>query len=189
MRKIIISMHVSLDGFVGGPNGEMDWIHVDDEIFDLVNGYTMEADVALYGRNTYEMMNAYWPTAADQPNASRHDREHSAWYNEVDKIVLSKTMHGFSTGKTTFIGEDTAEEISKIKNSEGKNILVFGSPSAAHFLMEQNLVDEYWLFVNPILIGHGIPMFSGILSRTHLRLESSRNFPYGVTALHYTVLR
>jgi dihydrofolate reductase len=92
MRKLIFSMHTLLDGFVAGPNGAMRWINVNDEIFDFVGAITDKADAALYGRVTYEMMQGYWPTAGDDPNASKHDKEHSAWYNKVSKIVLSRTM-------------------------------------------------------------------------------------------------
>src|SRR5687768_12388085 len=92
MRKLVLFMHASLDGFVAGPNGEMDWINVEDELFEYASAETQLADTALYGRVTYQMMDGYWPTAADQPNASRHDIEHSRWYKSVSKIVISKTL-------------------------------------------------------------------------------------------------
>ena len=92
MRKIISFMHISLDGFVAGPNGEMDWIKVDQEIFDYVGKRISEGDTALYGRVTYQMMESYWPTAGDKPTATKHDIEHSKWYKKVHKVVLSKTM-------------------------------------------------------------------------------------------------
>ena len=85
-------MHISLDGFVAGPNGEMNWIKVDDEIFDHVSNRIGETDTALYGRVTYRMMEDYWPSAGTQPNASKHDIEHSKWYKDAGKIVLSKTL-------------------------------------------------------------------------------------------------
>jgi dihydrofolate reductase len=187
MRKIVISLHTSLDGFVGGPNGEMDWIKIDDEIFDLVGEFTNEADTALYGRVTYEMMQSYWPTAADRPNASKHDIEHSAWYNRVQKVVISKSMKGQNIDKTTIISDNVAEEIQKIKNAEGGNIMIFGSPSAAHTLMEHNLIDEYWLFVNPVLLGQGIPVFSKIKNRIGLEFVRVVKFACGVTGLNYRV--
>jgi dihydrofolate reductase len=90
MRQIISFMHLSLDGFEAGPKGEMGWINVNDEIFDHVEKRIGQCDSALYGRTTFQMMEHYWPTAADQPNASNHDRVHSAWYKEAHKIVLSK---------------------------------------------------------------------------------------------------
>ena len=83
MRKLIFFMHTSLDGFVAGLNGEMDWIKVDDAIFDFVGTMTDQADTALYGRVTYQMMESYWPTAGEKSNASKHDIEHSIWYNKV----------------------------------------------------------------------------------------------------------
>ena len=92
MRKLILSLHTSLDGFVAGSNGEMDWIKLDDEIFDLVGKFTVEADTALYGRKTYQMMESYWPTAADKPDATKHDIEHSQWYNKVNTVILSRTL-------------------------------------------------------------------------------------------------
>jgi dihydrofolate reductase len=187
MRKIVLSLHTTLDGFVAGPNGEMDWIKLDDEMFDLVGTFTNEADTALYGRVTYEMMEGYWPTAADQPNATKHDKEHSTWYNRIQKVVISKTMRGQDINKTTIISDNVATEIEKLKNEEGENILIFGSPSAAHTLMEHNLIDEYWLFVNPILLGEGIPVFSKIKNRVDLEIVNVVRFDSGVTGLNYRV--
>src|ERR1700733_14774085 len=113
MRNLIFFMHTSLDGFVAGQNGEMEWIKLDDEIFDFVATMTDKADTALYGRVTYEMMQSYWPTAGDAPNASKHDKEHSAWYNKVSKIVLSKTMNEKGPGNTTVISDQLADSINK----------------------------------------------------------------------------
>lgn len=186
MRKIILSLHSTLDGFVAGTNGEMDWIKLDDEMFDLVGKFTDEADTALYGRITWQMMENYWPTAADKPDATKHDVEHSLWYNKVNKIVLSSTMQNKEWNKTTFISNNISGEITNLKNQPGRNILIFGSPSAAHTLMEYNLIDEYWLFVNPVLLGRGIPLFANIKETINLRPLMTKVFPCGVTALHYT---
>jgi len=189
MRKIIISEHVSLDGFTAGPQGEMDWIKLDDAMFDLVGTFTDKADTALYGRVTYEMMDSYWPTAGDKPKASKHDIEHSQWYNKVEKIVLSKTMKGTVKPKTTIISNDIAAQITKLKNKAGGDILIFGSPGAARTLMADNLLDEYWLFVNPIILGQGIPFFADLKMPTHLKLVSSQTFDCGVAALQFSVVR
>ena len=185
MKNVILFVHTSLDGFVAGPQGEMDWITVNDEIFDFVTHLTDETDMALYGRITYEMMEGYWPTAGDQPNASKHDIEHAKWYNQVAKIVLSRTMAGKTSVNTQFISENIADEINHLKQDEGKNILIFGSPSASHALMAENLIDGYWLFVNPVLLGQGIPVFKNLKDRTALQLIESRVFSSGVIALHY----
>jgi dihydrofolate reductase len=189
MRKIVLSLHTTLDGFVAGPNGEMNFFKVDEELFDLVGRFTNEADTALYGRVTYEMMNSYWPTAASQPNASKHAIEHSAWYNRVQKVVISKSMKGATLDKTTIVSDNIAEEIQDLKNAEGKNIMIFGSPTAVHTLMEHNLIDEYWLFVNPILLGEGIPVFSKIKQRVQLELVNEVRFNSGVVSLNYMVRR
>ena len=114
-------MHTSLDGFVAGLNGEMDWIKVNGAIFDFVGTMTDQADTALYGRVTYQMMENYWPTAGEKPNASKHDIEHSRWYNKVSKIVLSKTINETGLNNTKVIGENISENINKLKQQDGKN--------------------------------------------------------------------
>ena len=178
-------MHTSLDGFVAGLQGEMDWIGIDDERFDFGATMTDKADTALYGRVTYEMMQNYWPTAGEQPNASKHDKEHSAWYNKVSKIVLSKTISEKGLDNTTVISDQLADNINKIKKQGGKNILIFGSPRASQSLLNQGLIDEFWLFVNPIILGHGMPLFKDITGTTKLKLVESKTFSCGVIALHY----
>lgn len=185
MKKIVLFMHISLDGFVAGSNGEMDWINVEDEIFEEANKVTSRADTALYGRNTYGMMEGYWPTAADQPKASRHDIEHSRWYNSVTKIVISKTMEGIQKPKTKVISHDLAQEIRKVKQGPGKDIAIFGSPGTCHSLMQENLIDEYILTINPVLLGAGIPLFKGIEKMTKLKLVSSKVLKSAVVLTHY----
>lgn len=185
MRNLIFFMHTSLDGFVAGPNGEMNWIKVDEEIFDFVATMTDKADTALYGRVTYDMMQGYWPTAGDQPNASKHDKEHAAWYKKVPKVVLSRTISEKGLENTTVISDQLADNINKIKKQEGKNILIFGSPRASHSLLGEGLVDEFWLFVNPVLLGQGIPLFKNVNEITKLSLVESKTFSCGVIALHY----
>jgi len=180
-------MHISLDGFVAGPNGEMNWITVNEEIFDYVGKRISGTDTALYGRVTYEMMQNYWPTAADQPNASKHDIEHSQWYSKVHKIVLSKTMKGKNLTNTTIISDNLADRIREIKQQPGSEILLFGSPTATHALIEQGLIDGYWLFVNPIILGQGMPLFKNIKEKTKLKLLNTKQFTCGVTELNYIV--
>jgi len=188
MRKIISFMHISLDGFVAGPNGEMNWIKVDEEIFDYVGKRIGETDTALYGRVTYEMMENYWPTAGDNPSASRHDIEHSKWYKNAHKIVISKTLKGQDSGNTKIISDNVPEKINEIKQSgENNDILLFGSPTATHSLIQLNLIDGYWLFVNPIILGKGIPLFADIKDKIKLKLLSTRQFTSGVTELNYNI--
>jgi len=185
MRPLVLFMHVSLDGFVAGPNREMDWIKVDEEIFDYAGLRTKESDTALYGRVTYELMQSYWPTAADKPNATKHDKEHSAWYKKVDKVVLSKTMKGQQLPNTIIISDDIAHRVKALKQQAGKEIIIFGSPGASHSLMQHGLIDEFWLFVNPVIIGQGIPLFKDVKEITKLNLITSATFSSGVVCLHY----
>jgi dihydrofolate reductase len=187
MRKIISFMHMSLDGFVAGPNGEMDWIKVDEEIFDHVGKRISEGDTALYGRITYQMMEDYWPTAADQHGASKHDIEHSKWYKKVHKVVLSRTLTEEGLVNTEIISDNLPDRINELKQRTGNEILLFGSPTATHSLIQQNLIDGYWLFVNPVILGKGIPLFTNVRDKIKLELLSTQQFVSGVTALSYSV--
>jgi len=190
MRKIISFMHISLDGFVAGPNGEMNWIKVDEEIFDHVGKRISQTDSALYGRVTYEMMENYWPNAGEEPNASKHDKQHSAWYNKAHKVVLSKTMKEAVLKNTTIISDNLSDRINEIRKShDDGEILLFGSPTATHSLIQQNLIDGYWLFVNPIILGRGIPLFTDVKEKIKLKLLTTRQFTSGVTELSYLVER
>ena len=185
MRKIVSFVHLSLDGFVAASNGGLDWIIVNEEIFEYVEQRIKETDTALYGRVTYQMMENYWPTAADQPTASKHDIEHSRWYKKANKIVLSRTIKEGNPANTKIISCNLTDEITKLKQGTGSDILMFGSPTATHALMAENFIDEYWLFINPILLGQGVPLFQGIKDRTTLKLVSNKIFSSGVVCLQY----
>lgn len=178
-------MHTSLDGFVADRNGEMNWILIDESMFDIASQRTSEADTALYGRVTWQMMENYWPDAGKLPNATRHDMEHSSWYNKVTKVVVSRTIKDTNLVNTKVIRDNISHEVTRLKQQEGQDILMFGSPSTAHILMSDNLIDDYWIFVNPILIGQGIPLFKDISEVIKLILVSNDVFPSGVVCLHY----
>lgn len=158
---------------------------MDDSLFDFVATMTAQADTALYGRVTYDMMQSYWPHAGEKPNATKHDKEHSAWYNKVSKVVLSRTLAPNQQPNTKVIGDNLSENITAIKQQEGKNILIFGSPRASQSLLNLGLIDEFWLFVNPIILGQGMSLFKDITTTTSLKLADSQTFPCGVIALHY----
>lgn len=189
MRKIISFMHISLDGFVAGPNGEMDWIKINQEIFDHVEKRIGQGDTALYGRVTYQMMESYWPTAADQPNATKHDIEHSKWYARAHKIVLSRTLEDNDSNNMKVISDNLADNINQLRQQDGSDILLFGSPTATHSLIQLGLIDGYWLFVNPVILGQGIPLFTGIKNKVKLELLGTKQFACGVTEMNYVVER
>lgn len=183
-------MHITLDGFVSGPNGELNWAKVDQELFGYVGNRIKNGDTALYGRITYEMMEGYWPTAGDKPNATKHDIEHSKWYKNVHKVVLSKTLRGTDKPNTTIVSENIVEQINEIKKQKGEDILLFGSPTATHSLIQQNLIDGFWLFVNPIILGQGVSLYKDINDKMNLKLlPTTRQFSNGVTELNYEVER
>jgi dihydrofolate reductase len=190
MRKIISFAHITLDGFAAGPNGELNWAKVDEELFDFIGKRIAGSDTALYGRVTYDLMEGYWPTAADQPNASKHDIDHSKWYKKAHKLILSKSMKGTELPNATIISDNIADRINEIKKQDGVDILLFGSPTATHSLIDLNLIDGYWLFLNPIILGEGIPLFVNKQEKTKLKLLSTpRQFASGVTELNYIVER
>lgn len=185
MRKLVSFVHISLDGFTTNSQGQMDWILADEEMFEIAGQQTLKSDTAIYGRGTYKIMEDYWPTAADQPNASKHDIEHSAWYKSVQKNVVSKTMKSSEIKNAKLISENVPDEIRKLKNEQGKEIVLFGSPTLTRFLMNENLIDEYWLFINPILLGEGNSLFKDISHEIRLKLLTSKTFASGVICLHY----
>src|SRR5206468_1959434 len=139
-------------------------------LFDHVGKRISQTDTALYGRTTYEMMEGYWPAAGKEPDASKHDIEHSKWYNKAHKVVLSNTMKNAALPNTTIISDNLSERLQEIKQQDSSDILLFGSPTATHSLIQQNLIDGYWLFVNPIILGQGIPLFTGINDKIKLQL-------------------
>ncbi|NCD70262.1 dihydrofolate reductase family protein [Mucilaginibacter agri] len=185
MRKLILFMHTSIDGFTARPKGEMDWVTVNEEMFEYAYERTQKADTALYGRGTYGIMQAYWPTAADKPNASKHDVQHATWYNKVEKYVVSATMRGQTLPNATIISDDVADRVNQLKQQPGGEIIMFGSPNLAQYLMQHNLIDEYWLFVNPIILGKGISLFNHIQEQIKLKLVEQIALPGGVVCLHY----
>ncbi len=185
MRKIVSSIIMSLDGLVANTAGDLRMFKVDEEFFAMSEAFTNEADAALYGKGTYSIMQAYWPTAAEQPDASSHDKQHSLWFNHVNKYVLSTTLKDSEAPNATIIRENVVDELKKIKEQEGKNIQIFGSPGVVRSLIEKDIIDEYWIFIYPVIIGNGIPLFKDIKQQIKLSLVSSRVLKSGAVALHY----
>jgi dihydrofolate reductase len=185
MRKIVSFMHISLDGFVADKNGGLSWTSLDNELFSFVGTRISETDSALYGRVTYQMMEAYWPTAADKPNPSTHEVEHSKWYAKVNKLVLSQSLNENELINTKVINKNLTEEIISIKKTSGSEILLFGSPTATHALMAEGLIDEYWLIVHPVLLSEGTPLFNKIKNKKNLTFISNKVLTSGVVCLRY----
>jgi dihydrofolate reductase len=185
MRNLILIAHISLDGFVAGPNGELDGFDASDENLEFVCRITDDADTALFGRNSYQLLNTYWPDVANKPGATKSEIKYSKWYNASAKIVFSKTMRGLESENLIIVSENISDEIRKIKQQSGKNILIFGSPAAFQSVFQHGLVDQFWIFVNPVIFGKGIPLFTGNEERVKLRLEAIKQFSNGEIALNY----
>lgn len=185
MRKLILIAHISLDGFVAGPNGELDGFEAAEENLEFVCDLTETADTALFGRHSYELLDKYWPTARDHPGATRGEVRFSNWYNTAQKIVLSKSLTDSNHANTIIIKDDVAQEILNIKEQPGQDILIFGSPSSTQTIMQAGLIDQYWIFINPVLFAKGIPLFKDLKDKIKLKLLNTRLFSNGEMAMQY----
>lgn len=185
MRNIVLLMHTSLDGFVAGPDGEMDWINHDNEIFSYVTEHFKNVDTAIYGRVTYGMMESYWPTVTTNPKSSEAEVHHAKWYDNINKIVFSKTLQNTTSKNTKIFKEITPATIKSLKAEPGKNIMIFGSPRVTHSMLQQSLIDELIININPIILGQGIPLFKNSQEKVSLKTLSSKVFQNGVLGVHY----
>lgn len=189
MRNIISLAHISLDGFMAGPGGDMSFITMDDEIGDYIYPICNTVDTAVYGRITYQMMEGYWPTAGRGPDAGPHELTHARWYNGVKKIVASHTLPASSDPKVRVVGDDIAGALRAAKQQPGGDIMIFASPSLTHTLAAADLVDEWRLTLQPVVLGGGLPLFTRLEKRSQLELRSSKTFRSGVIAVHYMTKR
>jgi dihydrofolate reductase len=187
MRKLILIAHTSLDGFVSDPNGKLDGFVASDENLGFVAKITESSDAALFGRVSYQLLESFWPGAADRPNATPNEIAYSNWYNTAEKIILSKTLVNPALKNTTIVSDHIGGEILRIKQKPGKDILIFGSPSAFQTLHQLDLVDAYWVFINPVIFGKGIPLFTGTENTTKLRLLETKPFMNGEVAMHFSI--
>jgi dihydrofolate reductase len=185
MRKVILLEHVSLDGYVAGPNGEMDWITFDEPLTNYVHALHARMDAAVYGRKTYEMMHGYWPTVLTEASPEPTALEHAQWLDKATKIVISKSLDQIDWGNSILIHDHILEAMTEIKQQPGKDIFLVGSISIAQELMRLGLIDEYWINVNPVVLGSGAPLFGGLEQTLRLNLVKSQTFDCGVVALQY----
>ncbi len=188
-RKMISLMHISLDGFAAGPNGELEWAIVDEEIHTDVAVMLETVDTALYGRITYQMMESFWPTVPADPDATAFEREHARWIEGVQKVVFSRTLDGVTWNNTRLITEQIAEEAARLKQQPGKDMMIFGSPSIVRELTRSGVIDEYRIMLNPIVLGGGVPLFPKSAEPINLELLDAKTFRAGVVGLHYRRVR
>jgi len=175
-------MLVSLDGFIEGPNRELDWHIIDEELHRFVNDQQSAIDTYLYGRRMYEVM-AYWETADTNLSAPEYELEFARIWKKMPKIVFSKTLEQVQ-GNARLVREDIAAEIATLKAQPGKD-MVLGGPTIASTIMRLGLIDEYRLYVQPVVLGSGTPMFPALSDMINLRLVETRAFGSGVVYLCY----
>jgi dihydrofolate reductase len=189
MRKIVSFTHVSLDGFVCGLNGELAWVNIGDEIYADVEPRLQKIGAAIYGRVTYGMMAGYWQTVPSNPDSSARDKAHAAWVEAIPKVVVSRSLEQVDWNNTSLIKDHVAQEIGKLKQQAGGDLMIFGSPKLTHLLAGLGLVDEYLMYLNPVVIGAGTPLFEAGGKPSTLKLLEEKQFNAGVIVLRYALDR
>jgi len=182
MGRLIAFNFTTLNGYFKGPHDDISWNHHNTgEENDYAKEGAGSGSTLIFGRVTYEMMAAYWPSA----NALENNPDVAKGMNKSEKIVFSRTLKKADWNNTRIVKNNIAEEIKKLKQVPGKNMTVLGSGSIVSQLAEQGLIDEYQIMVNPVALGDGTPLFNGIQHPLQLKLTSSRVFKSGVVLLIY----
>jgi dihydrofolate reductase len=181
-RKLIYSMGVSLDGFIAAPDGGIDWSAPDEELHRFHNQQIGELGAHLCGRRLYEVM-AYWETADENPSTPDHELEFARIWKNLPKIVFSKTLEKVE-GNARLVRDGVAEEVATLKEQPGKDLAV-GGAGLASTLTKLGLIDEYRLFVSPVVLGGGTPYFPALDERIDLELVETRTFGSRVVYVRY----
>lgn len=187
MRRIITTTWVTLDGFIAGPHGEMDWV---GEIYDDAMGaYEYElvnaADTLLLGRVTYESFAGSWPHVPDNPDTSEGEKAYARRLNAMRKVVFSRTLERAEWSNSTLMNEVTPEAIEDLKREPGGDMLIYGSASLVQALTSLGLIDEYQVLVHPVVLGGGKPLFGALKDQVKLKLVGTKTHPSGVVLLTY----
>jgi dihydrofolate reductase len=193
MRKVIFKIELTLDGFISGPKGEMDWAMptpVGDEerwkdVFDMLS----TVDTVLLSRVIYEGFREFWPAAATNPSSTKYDKEFSKWLDNAPKIVFSRTLDSVDWMNARLVKGDLAKDIASLKAEPGKNFIIWGGSVFPQALMKLGLIDEYAINVHPVVLGTGRPLFTEPLDRMGMRLLSSKAFETGMIGLRYEPTR
>jgi dihydrofolate reductase len=183
VRKIVLFMSVSVDGFFEGPDRQLDWHLVDDELHRHFNEQLKAMGAFLDGRVTYELMAGFWPTADSDPSSTGPMVEFAGIWRDMPKIVFSRTLER-ADWNTTIVRDVVVEEIMALKAQPGGDLALGGADLAATF-MQHDLIDEYRLYIHPVLIGRGRPLFQASDAKISLRLAETRTFGNGVVLLRY----
>jgi dihydrofolate reductase len=189
MRKIIASMNITLDGFIAGSNGELDW-HFTNWSIDMSDALTEQlskADTILLGANTYRVMAGYWPSANVNLCFPRVDMAYAEMMNSYRKVVCSKTVNSLHWNNSIQIKDNTLKAITQLKQQPGKEIMIYGSGKLVSSLLQNNLIDQCMLWVHPVILGNGRPLFGTIKKHIKTRLAGVRSFNSGVVIIQYDI--
>lgn len=188
MRKVYLFMMLSIDGYFEGPNHDLSWHNVDDEFNKFAIEQLREADIMLFGRRTYQLMESFWPKAANDPKMSKENLEVASLMNNTPKLVFSRTLDGVEEQKNwknvRLVHDFNPAEIRRMKKQPGKGMWVGGSDLAVSFIKE-GLIDEFRFMINPVTIGAGTSIFKGLDSKLNLELIKTRTFKSGNVLLYY----
>jgi dihydrofolate reductase len=187
LRNLVLLMHISLDGFTAGPNGEMDWVgaSMDTELWETLTPVLATVDSVIFGRVTYQDFANYWPAAATNPSTNANEIAFAHWIENVPKSVISKNLKNVSWKNTELITENIHMEIAKRKKEPGKDLLIFGSPGLTATLIDLGLIDELRIYIHPIFLGKGKPFFENLKARHEAKLVDSKSLRSGLLALRY----
>jgi dihydrofolate reductase len=199
MRKVILSMHITLDGFISGSNGRLDWTSpvVDkDEEAAMMDHITtiVAADTVLIGRGVYPDMANAWPKVAVNPSTSKREAEFARKINAIHKIVFSDSEEKqekleWNNATLLPVKGNLSEEVAKLKRQSGKDMVLYGGVRIAQSFVQLGLVDEYQLFVHPVALGNGKPLFNDIKDRINLKLVNAKTYKNGVVLLDYLTIK
>lgn len=183
MRKLIWMMGLSVDGYMEGPNREIDWHMVDDELFGHMVGWLGGVGGFLEGRITYELMAQFWPTADQDPAATPDFVEFARIWRDMPKVVYSRTLER-AEWNATVVHDVVPAEVLALKAAPGGDLVLGGAVLGAEFA-RRDLIDEYRLYVHPVVIGRGRPMLRPSDAKVALRLTETHAFNNGVVMLRY----
>ena len=180
MRKLKLQIQLSIDGFISGPNGEMDWMiwNWDDKLKDFVTKITESTDTIVLGRKLAEGFIPHWNSNKELEGAEK--------INNSKKIVFTKTLENSEWENTILEKGDLTEKIRELKSSTGNDIIAYGGGEFVSSLIKENLIDEYYFFINPSILGNGMPIFEKTDYKTELKLRNAKAYECGITVLNYT---
>jgi dihydrofolate reductase len=189
MRKLILSMHTSLDGFVTGPNEDMSWMQPDDdEQWDDLFEMLSDVDLFLLGSGMWEEYKNYWKKALNESGFSPNEVKYAKFAEKTKHIVFSSTLKNAGWENTKIETDDVNETVGRIKAEPGKNIQIVGGAKFAASMIDSGLIDEYRILVNPIIVGKGKSFFHHLQSRHNLKYTNVKTLHNGVVILNYKQL-